>query len=242
MSGRTPGQRGGRAGRGFLKKSFKSNIPEKKKKTIEYYYFYIASVKQASNYETTADFITNHIKKEYARGCDIAESLQELKLPHTTTWMPNLRASTATDAAIQAIENRQYEMEYKAKLTEALLRIRILEDNLVKSYALIWERCNTAMQGRLEQRTDFEATIFNDPIELLKAIKEHALNYQQMRYDMSIISDALRALLSTRKREGENLQAYTRRFKTSKEILESHVGAPIVLKKFVKTMPGYVAQ
>jgi hypothetical protein len=89
-------------------------------------------------------------------------------------------------------------MEYKAKLTEALLRIRILEDNLVKSYALIWERCNTAMQGHLEQRTDFEATIYNDPIELLKAIKEHALKYQETRCEMLIISGALRALLSTR--------------------------------------------
>jgi hypothetical protein len=68
MSGRAPGQRGGRAGRGFRNKNFKSNTPEKKKQTIEDYYFYVGSVKQASNYETTADFITNHIKKEYARG------------------------------------------------------------------------------------------------------------------------------------------------------------------------------
>jgi hypothetical protein len=66
-------------------------------------------------------------------------------------------------------------MEYKAKLGEALHRIRIYDDNLVKLYALIWERCNTAMQGRLEQRTDCKSTIYNDPIERLQAIKEHGL-------------------------------------------------------------------
>jgi hypothetical protein len=83
------------------------------------------------------------------------------------------------------------------------------------------------MQSRLEQRTDYESTIYNDQIELLQAIKEHALNHQETPYEMSIISDAFRALFGTKQREGENLQEYTRRFKTSKEILESHIGAPL---------------
>jgi hypothetical protein len=39
-----------------------------KKKTLEDYYFYVGSAKQASNYESAADFIINHIKKEYERG------------------------------------------------------------------------------------------------------------------------------------------------------------------------------
>jgi hypothetical protein len=242
MSGRASGQRGGRGGRGgrgYRNSNFKPNTPEKKKKTIDDYFFYVGSAKQASDYETSADFVINHIKKEYERGRDIAESLTELKLPDTSKWMPTLRASTNVDAAAQATENKQFDMEYKAKLTEEMRRIRIFNDNCVKSYALIWERCNTAMHGRLEQRTDFKSTIYNDPIELLRAIKECALNYQETRYEMSIISDALRALLNTRQREGENLQAFTRRFKTSKEILESHIGAPLVLKKFVETFPGY---
>ncbi len=126
-------------------------------------------------------------------------------------------------------------------MSEALHRIRIYDDNLVKSYALIWERCNTAMQSCLEQRKDFKTSIYNDPIELLKAIKEHALNYQETRYEMSIISDAFRALFATKQREGENLQEYTKRFKTSKEILESHIGAPIMLRKYVESMHGYIA-
>ena len=244
MSGRNPGQRGARSGRGY-RSNFKSNYNKdfksttKKKKTLEDYYFYVGSAKQASNYESAADFIINHIKKEYDRGRDIAESLRELQKPNTDTWMPTLRASTNTDSEAQATENKQYELEYKAKLTEAMRRINVYDDNLVKSYALIWERCNTAMQSRIEQRTDYQSTIYNDPIELLKAIKEHALNYQETRYEMSIISSAFRALFGTKQREGENLQEYTKRFKTSKEILESHVGAPIILRKFVQSMPTY---
>jgi hypothetical protein len=97
------------------------------------------------------------------------------------------------------------------------------------------------MQGRLEQRTDYESTIYNNQIKLLKAIKEHALNYQETQYKMSIIalSDAFPALLGTKQREGENLQEYTRLFKTSKEISEFHIGAPLILLKYVKSMPAY---
>jgi hypothetical protein len=103
-----------------------------KKKTLEDYYFYVGSAKQASNYESGADFIINHIKKEYERGQDIAELLQELKKTDTNTWMPKLKGSTKKDEEAKATQDRQFEMEYKAKLGEALHRIRIYDDNLVK--------------------------------------------------------------------------------------------------------------
>jgi hypothetical protein len=40
-------------------------------------------------------------------------------------------------------------------------------------------------------------------------------------------------------KESESLQDYTRRFKTAREILESHLGGQIILAKFVHTMPNY---
>jgi hypothetical protein len=40
-------------------------------------------------------------------------------------------------------------------------------------------------------------------------------------------------------KENESLQDYTRRFKTTREILESHLGGPLILTKFVKTMKDY---
>ena len=113
------------------------------------------------------------------------------------------------------------------------------ENNLFKAYALIWERCAKAMQNKIISRTTFESTIYNDPIELLIAVKEHALNYQETRYEMSIISDAFRAVFNVQQKEGEGLQDYTRRFKTAREILESHLGGQIILSKYVRTMPTY---
>ena len=71
-------------------------------------------------------------------------------------------------------------------------------------------------------RSNFESDIYNNPINLLKSIKEHSLNFQETHYKMLIISDALKSLVSTRQKENENLQDYTRFFRTPKEIHFNH--------------------
>ena len=101
------------------------------------------------------------------------------------------------------------------------------------------KQCAKSMENKLASRSDFEIDIFNNLINLLKALKEHSLNFQETRYKMSIISDALKSLVSTRQKDNENLQDYTRHFRTSKEIFESHVGCPIILKIYILTMDEY---
>jgi len=102
------------------------------------------------------------------------------------TWKPTLKASKE----VKDQENEQFKMEYKAELDEALKRKRMCNNNLFKAYTLIWERCAKAMQNKLLAQSDYEDEIYNNLIKLLKSIKEHALNYQETRYKMSIISDA----------------------------------------------------
>ena len=70
-------RRSGRGGQGTNNKThqYKKITP---RKSIEGHYFYVGSSKQASNYELTAQFVINHIKKTFDRGLDIAEALQTL--------------------------------------------------------------------------------------------------------------------------------------------------------------------
>jgi hypothetical protein len=160
MPGRFP-YRGSKPGRGGKKPQ--QNAPSKdvkKKKTIEDYYFYVGSSKQASDFETTSEFLVNHVKKTFDRGNDVAEALRTLVKQDTNNWKPTLQFSTETDAILLAQENRQYEMEYKADLDEFMKRRRMYGDNLFKAYALKWERCAKAMQNKIVARTDFEGTIY----------------------------------------------------------------------------------
>ena len=72
-------------GRGRGRTSYRqsNNVTTKKKKTLEDYYFYVGSSKQASDFETTYDFLLNYIKRTYTRGNDIAEALRKMESPDT---------------------------------------------------------------------------------------------------------------------------------------------------------------
>ena len=190
MSGRgfsRGGRSGGRGGRGRGgQRSAGSKVPKKKTVLADYKY-YLGSANQASDYEETTTFIINHIKKTYTNGKHIANALKTLT--PISFEAPTLQASTSTDAAVLARETRQ--LLYKAELDKFNKLEANYEDNLTKAYGLIWEQCAQSMKIKIEARRDFESTIYNDPIELLKAIKEHATNYQENRYEMCIIADAL---------------------------------------------------
>ena len=124
--------------------------------------------------------------------------------------------------------NRQFEIEFKSDYDTYRKRVQVYENNLTKAYALLWERCAKAMKNKIEARSDYDA-IRNNPIALLKAIKEHALNYQENRFPMSIILDAMRTLMSTKQKDGEILQDYTKRFCVARDVLKSHIAGPIVI-------------
>ena len=68
----------------------------------------------------------------------------------------------------------------------------------------------TAMKAKIEARKYFEDFIYNYPVELLKAIKQHGLNYQESRYKMSVILDGFTTFFGTRQKDQESLQDYTR--------------------------------
>jgi hypothetical protein len=65
--------------------------------------------------------------------------VKELKEVDTDPWKPTLNQSSDTDAAIQAIQNKQFEMEFKADYDAYRKRVLALENNKTKAYALFWE-------------------------------------------------------------------------------------------------------
>ena len=169
MPGRYGNRNGGRGwGRGRGRGRSIHNKASFTKKTIEDYWFYVGSSKQASDYELTAEFIINHIKKTFDRGNDIAEAIRTLSKADTEVWKPTLKTSTEADQDLKETEDKeQYLMEYKAELDQAMKRTRTYEDNTYKAFALLWERCAKAMQNKLVSRSDYDSVVYNDPIACL---------------------------------------------------------------------------
>ena len=80
MSGRNSSRRnfGGRGGQLFNKNNNYGRQKASTKKTLQYSIFYVGSAKKSSDYENTALFVINHIKKDFDRGNDIDEALRKL--------------------------------------------------------------------------------------------------------------------------------------------------------------------
>ena len=95
-------------------------------------------------------------------------------------------------------------------------------------------------EEKIEARSDYNR-IKNNPITLLMAIEGHALNFQENRYYMSTILDAMRTLFLQSKRK-EKVYKTTPKDFVWHEVRSSNshsIGEPIILTKFVEAMDGY---
>ena len=96
------------------------------------------------------------------------------------------------------------------------------------------------MKAKLEARSDFENTIYNNLINLLKSIKEHSLSYKEDWYEMAIIVDSFKDYFNCKQLSRESLLDYTRQFKVARDALTSYLGGPIKLQKYVTDHPDYI--
>ena len=240
MSGRGRG-RGGR-GRSQGRSNYTGSIKKENtpsKKSITDWNYYIGSAKQASEFEAITEFLLNHIREKFEYGNDIAKAIDDQEPVDTKIWRPSLQKSQSEDPEIKEIENEEFKMEFQAALQTYQRRQSLYESNTVKAYALFWGRCTKGMRNKIEARTDYGTKIKNNPIELVKAIKEHSLSYQENRYNMAVIFDSLKTMVNLRQKEGETLQDYTKRFRVTREVLETQIGGTIAIPKALKEISGY---
>ena len=146
----------------------------------------------------------NHIKKTYSCGEDISDALELRIEVDFESKRPSMRRSTAKDKEERETENEEFSILYKAEVASYMKRRDIYADNLINAYGFLFEHCSKAMQSKIQSRIDFDK-IKNNPIELLNAIEQHSVSYQENKYDMVIITEALLNLVNIKQREDESL-------------------------------------
>ena len=68
--------------------------------------------------------------------------------------------------------NKGLDIIYQAQITRYIERVETLDQNLTRAYALIYSTyCNRTLQNRIEEHPNFETTIRDNLIELLKVIQ-----------------------------------------------------------------------
>ena len=63
-----------------------------------------------------------------------------------------------------------------------------------------------------------------DPIVLQQAIKEISYSYQDTKYDMKIVTSAIKNLVNLKQKEDESLIDYKTRFKTARDVMKAQLG------------------
>jgi hypothetical protein len=89
------------------------------------------------------------------------------------------------------------------------------------------------MQNGVEEHPEFETTIHDDPIELLKKIKVLMHDRIRAKYPFASLTEVISRMLNLKQSENEGLLDYVKRFKESLDIMKSHVRTHI-LDKFVE--------
>ena len=201
--------------------------------------FYVGSGNQAADYIVSREQVITDIKVKFDCGDDIGTALEKGEHFDFEKVEPQLKVSTATDDAVKAAQDKVNATLFDKQMEVYAIRMSTYDSNVIKAYAFIWQRCAKSMRQKIESRADYASKIKDNPFELLNAIKEHALNYRENRYQMCIIFESLRNFVLLTQGVDESVTEYSKRFKHAKDVFESHLGGCIILTKFVRSMPGY---
>lgn len=84
----------------------------------------------------------------------MAEALINLKEFDHYTVRPKLKVSTAPDQATKDRESKEYEILF-AQCKMHSNRIDKYEDNKLKIYSFLYEKCSSALQNKIRSREDY---------------------------------------------------------------------------------------
>ena len=241
-------QRGGRAGRGGQRSSNtgssssnnsnnnSNNSNTTARTKLSDYIFNVGSAKQASDFVTVSDYLIRHIKLEFTKGGDIGQALELRKEFDFDAVKPKLKRSTKADEDERKLENEEFKLDYNIDYKNHGARVNQYQENRGKAYEFLWKQCSKAMKDKIESRIAYESTIKNDPIKLLTAIREHAMAYQESKYQFETVWEALAAFVTIRQGKDEDLLDYLRRFKQAVELFKSHAGLELIIPKLADLM------
>ena len=241
-SGRGRGRFGRFQGRG--KGSSSKGKNDGTKKDISQQQFMVGTAKQASDFIKIKKHCINTFKVKYKQGIYIASALENGQEYDFSDEQPKpliLVAETGDDdeKLIAQGKNESSKIEFKMKMEKYNDKLETYLENKFKAYGFLWEKCSTQMKQNIEAKANFQSDIKDNPFELCKAIEGLSYNYQESKYEMAIIFDAIKTFITLRQKDEESLINYLERFKAASDNMKTQLGSEIKLTKYTTKMDGY---
>ena len=146
---------------------------------------------QTVTYDTVKEYILQEIQKELQNGSNLSVNLRkgtDVGIPimapirHIFKKVKKEDGSMPEDIEIK-IDQEGHDMEYTIDLKEFKTRQNTYDENKFKAYTRIFGYCNKIMQNRIEETTDFELNIRNDPFLLMETIKMKMYGQVRAKYE-----------------------------------------------------------
>ena len=208
--GRGRSGRSGARGRGGSNK----NKRESGRKDAGNQQFLVGTAKQASDFIKIKKQCINSFKIKYKQGIYLATAMENgtdydfsSEKPDPLVLISEAGPEPEKILAAQGT-NESNKIEYKMKMEKYNEKLETYAENKFKAYGFLWEKCSSQMKQNIEAKTNFNTSIKNNPFQLLKVIEGLSYNYQESKYEIAIILDAIKTFINLKQKEDENLTSY----------------------------------
>ena len=165
---------------------------------------------------------------------DMIVSVRDMQLLDLKTKEPTLAYRSGTDEAILRA-NEEARARYAADRKDWKARSVAFDNNKRYLYGKIMGMCTEYMMDKLEREADYDSTLFNDPIELLKRIKKFMTITGDTEWEYFALWEAMKKLFSCQQKENENVATYRKRFEETATTVASLTGNKMFEKFAEKT-------
>ena len=241
--GRATPYNGGRGrGKGGYNNNFENKTNNKHKEAeLKFNPYGSGYGKTTATYDTVKDHILQTVQKSFKNSEDIVTSLRDGMKIDLSQQIPQLGMAEDENEDKRKVMQKALELRYQVDYAQYSERLMILENNLMKAYALIFrDYCSKIMQNRIEQHHNFESEIRDNPIKLLEVIKVLIHDTVRGKYPFGQVTDSIRNFVLTKQMDNESLLDYAKRFKENRDVLKSQIGTNL-LDEFAESTAEYKA-
>ena len=133
--------------------------------------------------------------------------------------------STETDPDLKKLDEDQLKEEWKVDYDWFKKDERMFKESWTKAYALIWKNyCSKEVHVALEEMSDFESRIKDEPLELLKEREMLMHVPQRAKYPPLTLVEVLSEFTRVKQGEKESLFDYLNGFKSEVKIIKRLFG------------------
>ena len=177
------GGRGRRGGRGYAQRNggnISANKKKDDKKLLKFHPLVKGKHPENSFDEVKKELVLSLEASDLEKADDIIDCVRNMVLLDLDQLRPVLQFSQATTRAQEERENETFKETYRYDMKKWDARVDALLNNKRKLHAKIIKFCSETMKFKLQQESDYEAALYDNPIALLQRIKKFMTTSDKM--------------------------------------------------------------